>query len=118
MALSENKVNEIIYGYIKILEQEIPIKEVFLFGSYASGAPKDYSDIDLAVVSSWFEGRPKIENMQYLSRISASYNSLVEAIPFTETEYRNIDKRTLLSRIVRTGRKVSTANPQQRQRVK
>ena len=106
MALSENKINEIINGFLMILKQEIPVKEVFLFGSYASGDPKDYSDIDLAVISNWFDGKPKIQSMQYLSRLAASYNSLVEAIPFTETEYRNIDTRTLLSRIVRTGRKV------------
>ena len=106
MALSENKVNEIIYGFISMLKKEIPVKEVYLFGSYANGNPEDYSDIDLAVVSNWFEGKPKIENMKYLSRLAASYNSLVEALPFTETEYRNIDKRTLLCRIVRTGRKL------------
>ena len=33
----------------------------------AQGNPKEYSDIDLAVISDWFEGKPKIENMQYLS---------------------------------------------------
>ena len=110
MALSENKVNEIINGFVTMLKQEIPVKEVFLFGSYASGTSKDYSDIDLAVISNWFDGKPKIESMQYLSRLAAAYNSLVEAIPFTEAEYRELDKRTLLSRIVRTGRRVSVAD--------
>jgi len=70
------------------------IKEVILFGSYAHGKPKEYSDIDLAVISDWFEGRPKIENMQYLSRIAATYNSLIEALPFTGKEYKNLDKRS------------------------
>lgn len=105
MALSENKLTEIINGFIARLKQEIPVKEVFLFGSYANGDPEDYSDIDIAVVSDWFDGKPKIENMQYLLRIAASYNSLIEAIPFTEKEFRNLDNRTLLSRIVKTGRK-------------
>jgi len=71
------------------LRTQIPIKEVILFGSYAQGNPKDYSDIDLAVISDWFKDKPKIENMQYLSRIAAAYNSLIEALPFTEEEYRN-----------------------------
>jgi predicted nucleotidyltransferase len=104
MALSENQVVEIIKGFIAALRREIPIKEFLLFGSYAHGNPKVYSDIDLAVISDWFEGKPKIENMQYLSRIAAAYNTLIEALPFTEEEYRNLDKRSFLASIVKTGR--------------
>ena len=107
MALSEDKINEIIKGFIVRLKQEIPIKGVILFGSYAHGKPKEYSDIDLAVISDWFEGKPKIENMQYLSRIAAAYNSLIEALPFTEEEYRNLDKRSFLASIVKSGRSSS-----------
>ncbi len=107
MALSESKINEIIKGFIITLSQEIPIGEVILFGSYAHGQPKEYSDIDLAVISDWFEGKPKIENMQYLSRIAATYNSLIEALPFTEKEYKDLDKRSFLASIVKTGRNYS-----------
>jgi predicted nucleotidyltransferase len=107
MALSEDKINEIIKGFIARLKQEIPIKEVILFGSYAHGKPKEYSDIDLAVISDWFEGKPKIENMQYLSRIAAAYNSLIEALPFTEEEYRNLDERSFFASIVKSGRNSS-----------
>ena len=107
MALSEAKINEIIKGFVLMLRQEIPIKKIILFGSYAHGQPKEYSDIDIAVISDWFEGRPKIENMQYLSRIAAAYNSLIEALPFTEEEYRNLDKRSFLASIVKTGRNYS-----------
>lgn len=104
MPLSNDQVAEIIKGFITELEREIPVTEYLLFGSYAHGNPKEYSDIDLAVISNWFEGKPKIENMQYLSRISAAYNSLIEAIPFTEEEYRNLDKRSFLASIIKTGR--------------
>ena len=107
MVLSKDQVVEIIRGFIAELRQEIPIKEIILFGSYAHGNPKVYSDIDLAVISDWFDGRPKIENMQYLSRVAAAYNSLIEALPFTEEEYRNLDKRSFLASIVKTGRNSS-----------
>jgi len=107
MALSEDQVAIIIRGFITELSQEIPIKEIILFGSYAQGNPKEYSDIDLAVISDWFKGKPKIENMQYLSRIAAAYNSLIEALPFTEEEYRNLDKRSFLASIVKSGRNSS-----------
>ena len=107
MALSEDQVAKIIRGFIAELKREIPIKEFILFGSYAKGDPKEYSDIDLAVISDWFEGKPRIENMQYLSRIAASYNSLIEALPFTEEEYRNLDKRSFLASVIQSGRSSS-----------
>ena len=107
MALSEDQVAKIIRGFIAELKREIPIKEFILFGSYAKGDPKEYSDIDLAVISDWFAGKPRIENMQYLSRVAASYNSLIEALPFTEEEYRNLDKRSFLANIIQSGRNSS-----------
>ena len=107
MDLSKDQLDEIIKGFILRLRQEIPIKEIILFGSYAHGNPKEYSDIDLAVISDWFEGKPKIENMQFLSRVAATYNSLIEALPFTEKEYRDLDKRSFLASIVKTGRNYS-----------
>ncbi|MCP4628810.1 MAG: hypothetical protein GY850_35680 [bacterium] len=111
MALSENQVAEIIKGFITELSQEIPIKEIILFGSYAQGDPQDYSDIDLAVISDWFEGKPRIESMQFLSRMAAAYNSLIEALPFTEEEYKNLDKRSFLASIIRSGRNFSELLP-------
>ena len=104
MALSKDQVAKIIRGFITELRRVIPIKEIILFGSYAQGNPKEYSDIDLAVISDWFEGKPKIENMQYLSKIAAAYNSLIEALPLTKEEYRNVDKSSFLASIVKSGR--------------
>jgi predicted nucleotidyltransferase len=104
MALQKNQLDEIIEGFVERLKQEIPVREIVLFGSYASGKPKEYSDIDLAVVSEWFEGKTKIESMQYLSRIAARYNSLIEALPFTAEEYENLDNRSFLASILKKGR--------------
>ena len=104
---SEDQVAKIISGFIAKLRREIPIKEIILFGSYAQGNPKEYSDIDLAVISDWFDGKPRIENMQYLSRIAATYNSLIEALPFTEEEYRNLDRRSFLASIIQSGQSSS-----------
>jgi predicted nucleotidyltransferase len=105
MALQEDQVNRIIRGFIARLEQEIPVQEVILFGSYAEGKPEAHSDIDLAVISDWFEGKPAIENLKFLSRIAARYNTMIEALAFTEKEYHKIDHRCLLARIVQTGKK-------------
>ncbi len=40
----------------KTREQGIPIEAVYLFGSWAKDRASEYSDIDLAIVSTAFEG--------------------------------------------------------------
>ncbi|HDZ23678.1 MAG TPA: nucleotidyltransferase domain-containing protein [Desulfobacteraceae bacterium] len=104
MALSKNQLDEIIAGFVSRLSREIHVEQVILFGSYAHGNPKGYSDIDLAIISDWFRGKKRIESMQYLSRMAAGYNTLIEAIPFTTDEYRELDRRTFLSSIVKNGK--------------
>ena len=105
MALSKDRLDEIIRGFVSRLTNEIPVEEVILFGSYAHENAREHSDIDLAIVSDWFRGKAHIENLQYLSRLAANYNSLIEALPFTVEEYRNLDKRTFLARVVKDGRR-------------
>lgn len=106
MALSKDRLEEIITGFASRLSSKILVEEIILFGSYAHGNPKEHSDIDLAIISDWFRDKTRIENMQYLSRIAASYNTLIEAVPFTAEEYRELDKRTFLASIVKNGRKI------------
>lgn len=105
MALSKDELDKIIHGFISILTMKIPVDDVILFGSYATGKAKEHSDIDLAIISAHFSNKPRIDNMQFLSRIAARYNCLIEAIPFTTEEYINLDKRTFLARIIKTGRR-------------
>jgi predicted nucleotidyltransferase len=105
MAVTENNIDDIVKGFIAYLCDEIDIEEVILFGSYAKGAAKEHSDIDLAIISDWFMNKSYIKNMQFLSRKAAKYNSLIEALPFTAQEYNNPDHRTLLANIIKSGRK-------------
>jgi len=105
MPISRDRLDKIIRGFASRLSSDIPVEGVILFGSYAHGNPKEHSDIDLAIISDWFRGKSRIESMQYLSRAAASYNTLIEAIPFSAKEYRELDKRTFLASIVKTGRR-------------
>ena len=104
MALSKDQVDDIIKGFVSKLLYEIPVSGVILFGSYAHGNPKNHSDIDLAIISDWFRDKTRMESMQYLSRMAARYNTLIEAIPFTTEEFRKLDKRTFLASILKNGK--------------
>jgi predicted nucleotidyltransferase len=50
MALSKDEVIEIVNGFLKVIRQKHDVREAYLFGSFAQGTPKEYSDIDLAIV--------------------------------------------------------------------
>ncbi|MDY7034408.1 MAG: nucleotidyltransferase domain-containing protein [Thermodesulfobacteriota bacterium] len=60
MALSKDTLDKIIRGFISRLSSEIPVEEVVLFGSYAHGNAKEHSDIDLAIISDWFQDKTHI----------------------------------------------------------
>ena len=111
MALSKDRLDNIVRGFVSRLASEIAVEEVILFGSYAKEKPKEHSDIDLAIISDWFRDKTRIENMQYLSRVAANYNSLIEALPFTAEEYKKLDNRTFLAGIVKTGQRYPLDNP-------
>ena len=63
MAISRERLDKIIRGFVSRLASEIPVEDVILFGSYAHGNPKEHSNIDLAIISDWFWGKPRIESM-------------------------------------------------------
>jgi predicted nucleotidyltransferase len=111
--ISENRLENIIKGFIERLSNDIDIDEVILFGSHASGTSDRHSDIDLAIISDSFLGKSNIKNMQYLSRMAARYNSVIEALPFTYQEYKNLDHRTFLAAVVKSGKKIYSKNRQQ-----
>lgn len=93
----EKKIKE----YINILRQDkLPISRVVLFGSYAKGKQRRWSDIDLCVVS------PKFKNpflaMQYLWLKRPSDTGLtIEPIGFTPQDFR--DNTSLTWEIKKTG---------------
>ena len=63
MAQVSDKIIEIIKNFAKkAFEDKINISEIILFGSYAKGTYNEWSDIDIAVVSSDFEGIRLFDN--------------------------------------------------------
>jgi predicted nucleotidyltransferase len=48
---TQAEVIEIINGFLKLINSEYPLTGVYLFGSYANGTAREYSDIDLAIIS-------------------------------------------------------------------
>lgn len=64
---TKKRARELIQDYISYLRREhkIPIQAVYLFGSYAKGKPRQWSDIDVAIISEKFTA--KIDPYVYLA---------------------------------------------------
>lgn len=67
----------------KVQESGIKVNYAFLFGSYAKGKAKSYSDIDVCIVSPNL-GHDFIDEMVKLNTISHMIDSRIEAIPFNK----------------------------------
>lgn len=100
------RLKKTIRKFVALLKEEISVDRVVLFGSYAWGRPKPYSDIDLAIFSRDFKDKDEIKNMQYLFKRACQIDPVIEPHPFHPKDLKKLDKRTLLYQIMKKGREV------------
>jgi predicted nucleotidyltransferase len=77
------------------LKQTIPIDCVYLFGSYAKGSPKQYSDIDIAVVSPSY-GNDIIAEGVALMEAFQDVSLLIEPKTYSREDYEAAEPGTFL----------------------
>lgn len=106
MAYTADQLKETIRKYVDLIKREIPVDSVILFGSYAWGKPKSYSDIDLAVVSTRFKDKDEIKNMQFLFKRACEIDPAIEPHPFHPQALKRPDRRTILFQIITRGKKI------------
>ncbi len=105
MALSRPQVEDLVLRYVQRLREQIPLTAVYVYGSYARGQGTEESDIDVGVVSPAF-GRSYHADLVTLSAVRPPDGALIEALPFTEDEHRDLPRGSFLREIVRTGWRV------------
>jgi len=89
MALSKDEVMKIVNGFLELTRQNHDVRQAYLFGSFAKGTEKEYSDVDLAIVlgsSRSSEGSPFDENFRIFHE-AQEYNSLLEVVCFRQDEF-------------------------------
>ena len=96
-------VKNIVKKYALLLKENIKVKAVYLFGSYANDRATEDSDIDVAVVSDKLSG-DMIDDMVYLMKFRRNLDLRIEPHPFTT---RGFDKTNPFVReILKTGIKI------------
>lgn len=96
-------IDEIIANYIEKLKRHIRVEKVILFGSYARGKPRPWSDIDLAVVSPDFHGGTEEDHL-LLAKVAREITPQIEAIPYLPDDFQNVDSSSFEAAILKEGR--------------
>ena len=93
-----------IRRFIAAASTRLDIKKAVLFGSHASGREREWSDIDLAVISDDFEGMSAKERSHLLSKIAWETGvTEIDALGYTEAEFAIDDALDLVSEIKEHG---------------
>ncbi len=101
MAQVPDKISSIIEHFLEELEKNnINIEQAILFGSYARGTNTAWSDIDLAIISSDFEG-DRFKDRNKIRRIKLKISSDLEPIPFPPDKFTPDDP--FVKQIMKTG---------------
>ncbi len=87
--LKRNKVVDLTKTFARKLIESgfIPIKEIYLYGSYAHGTPDEWSDIDIAVITDRnlnFESLIEIEAK--VRMFARKIDSRIEPLIFTPSD--------------------------------
>ena len=107
MALSKDEVIKIANGFLRLIRTKHDIRQAYLFGSFAKGITKDYSDVDLALVLGTLdrsEESPFDESFRIFHE-AQKYNSLLEVVCFAQEEFDQ-DGGALVKRIKKEGIKL------------
>jgi predicted nucleotidyltransferase len=89
MALSKDEVIKMANAFIEYLHQTHDVRQAYLFGSFAKGITKDYSDVDLAILLGSLdisEESPFDEDFKIFHE-AQKYNSLLEVVCFVQEEF-------------------------------
>jgi len=87
MAQIPNNISSIIKQFLEELEKNnITIDQAILFGSYALATHTSWSDIDIALVSSDFEG-DRFKDRNKIRRIKLKISSDLEPIPYSPQNF-------------------------------
>ena len=89
MVRTASQITNLVKQYVKELKKlHINPEKILLYGSYAKGTGRTYSDIDLLVISKDFKKTNPINRLEKLSIATMPLNAPIEAIGYTPKEIK------------------------------
>ena len=106
MAYTQNEAIEVVKAFLKETSKRHSVYSAYLFGSYAKGDQKGYSDIDVAViVDKCLQSRRYYNEAFEIFHEAQEYNSLLEILCFREDEFEG-NSLEIITRIKKEGIKI------------
>lgn len=87
MAKVSSKIRESINDYLKEIDRICPVEKAVLFGSHASGHPREGSDIDLAIFSEKIDDYNRLKFMTIFLTKIAKYKLDLQPLGFAFNDY-------------------------------
>ncbi len=91
----------------ELSNNKIPIKDIYLFGSYAKGDYNNFSDIDLLLISPLFKGN-LIEDKNLIRKYVLKVSSELEIYPCSEKMLK--ENNPFIQEIIKNGIKIEAKN--------
>lgn len=104
MVATDVEVVDVIRSVVSQLEQSIRVDKIILFGSYASGNPEKWSDIDIAIISPDFSPFPMWRRQELLAERLTRADVRLSPMAYTPEEL--LKPTPFLREIIRTGKVV------------
>lgn len=108
MALSKDEVIKMAKLFLDSLRQRHDVRQAYLFGSFARGMEREYSDVDLAIVLGTFDkskDAPFGEDFEIFHE-AQQYDSRLEVVCFAQEEF-NLDNAAIIRHIKKEGIKLA-----------
>ncbi|MEX0786414.1 MAG: nucleotidyltransferase domain-containing protein [Dehalococcoidia bacterium] len=107
MVTTATDITEIVRSVVDDLADAAPVQQAILFGSYASGDARKWSDIDLAIISPAFSNVPMWRRQELLAELLPEADVRLSPLGYTPVELAN--PTLFLREIIRTGKVVYTS---------
>ena len=97
-------ITDITKKTAKFLSQHVKVDKLILFGSYVSGRPDKYSDVDIAVISEDFERMSIWDRISLFAKVPLAVDSRLELLGFSKKEYLKPESASFLAFIKKKGK--------------
>jgi predicted nucleotidyltransferase len=105
-AAAATRTENLIRQTIEYLSRKVRVQQAILFGSHARGEADEWSDVDLAVISSDFAGMSHAKRMDLLVESSLAIDPSVEVRPYTPRDLKEARPTNFLGHILAEGKVV------------
>jgi predicted nucleotidyltransferase len=102
MAVDLKTIRDVVSEYANYVRNELPVRKVLLYGSYAKGTATEFSDVDVCFFIANLNDENWIDIMVRLRMISLNFNDIfISPIVFNDSDL--LEDNPFITEILSTG---------------